>query len=153
MDKLSRLISRYEENGVYWIEGRMDIPELRAACSERTVEVFIIQGSGVHDKDTFFHALGKGLRFPDYFGNNWDAAYDCLTDMQWHDCLGMVILYEDSQTLEQSSPEEWKNAVALFKDAARYWGDQETVFIILLRRRDRTEGRIRLIPCETEHSS
>lgn len=26
-------------------------------------------------------AIKDGLSFPDYYGNNWDAFWDCLTDM------------------------------------------------------------------------
>ena len=26
-------------------------------------------------------AIWKGLKFPDYYGCNWDAFWDCLTDM------------------------------------------------------------------------
>lgn len=33
------------------------------------------------DKSTILSALARGFGFPDYFGHNWDAAYDCLLDV------------------------------------------------------------------------
>ncbi len=30
------------------------------------------------------HIIRQALDFPDYYGNNWDAFWDCLTDMLGH---------------------------------------------------------------------
>ena len=35
---------------------------------------------GKLDKATVLQALREAFRFPDYFGDNWDAAYDLLLD-------------------------------------------------------------------------
>lgn len=32
------------------------------------------------NKSTLLRALSESFRFPDYFGENWDAAYDLLLD-------------------------------------------------------------------------
>ncbi|MCO5787348.1 hypothetical protein DHB74_13360 [Pseudomonas sp. G11-1] len=32
------------------------------------------------NKSTLLRALSESFRFPDYFGGNWDAAYDLLLD-------------------------------------------------------------------------
>ena len=34
----------------------------------------------VVDKSSILQALSDTFHFPDYFGHNWDAAYDCLLD-------------------------------------------------------------------------
>jgi RNAse (barnase) inhibitor barstar len=39
--------------------------------------------SGIKDEDRLFDALAKILDLPDYFGNNWNALYDCLCDFDW----------------------------------------------------------------------
>jgi len=31
-------------------------------------------------KEQILHALSEAFEFPDYFGFNWDAAFDCLLD-------------------------------------------------------------------------
>ena len=36
--------------------------------------------NGQLDKVTLLQALGGAFNFPDYFGHNWDAAYDLLLD-------------------------------------------------------------------------
>ena len=34
------------------------------------------------NKSALLSHLSKALNFPDYFGENWDALYDCLSSMQ-----------------------------------------------------------------------
>ena len=35
------------------------------------------------DKLSTMDAIAVALSFPDYFGRNLDALYDCLTDLSW----------------------------------------------------------------------
>jgi len=39
--------------------------------------------AGITDREQLFEAFAAQLDFPDYFGRNWDALYDCLTDLDW----------------------------------------------------------------------
>jgi ribonuclease inhibitor len=36
----------------------------------------------IPDKAALHQALAQALNFPDYYGNNLDALYDCLTDIR-----------------------------------------------------------------------
>lgn len=37
----------------------------------------------IRDKRAVLAYYAEGLRFPDYFGWNWDALEDCLRDLAW----------------------------------------------------------------------
>lgn len=37
---------------------------------------------GIADKDQLHAALAQALAFPDWYGGNLDALYDCLTDLE-----------------------------------------------------------------------
>lgn len=41
---------------------------------------YFIDLDDVTDKDSLMSIFKSSLGFPDYFGNNWDALYDNLTD-------------------------------------------------------------------------
>jgi hypothetical protein len=38
---------------------------------------------GAHSKRAAIDAVADALGFPDWFGHNLDALYDCLTDLSW----------------------------------------------------------------------
>lgn len=42
---------------------------------------YFINFSTVTDSDSLQDRLQACLPLPDYYGRNWDALYDCLTDM------------------------------------------------------------------------
>lgn len=42
---------------------------------------YIIDFKDVKDRYNMFEIISTVMEFPDYFGNNWDAFWDCITDM------------------------------------------------------------------------
>ncbi len=44
--------------------------------------VVILDGAKVRSRRGLHSYLKKALSFPDYYGRNLDALYDCLTDLQ-----------------------------------------------------------------------
>jgi hypothetical protein len=43
----------------------------------------VIIDESVRDKQQLLEVIARGLDFPEYFGKNWDALVDCLSDMSW----------------------------------------------------------------------
>ena len=55
--------------------------------------------AGIVSKQQLLEVLARGLRFPDYFGYNWDALWDCLRDFHWMTERRVVIVHEELPTL------------------------------------------------------
>lgn len=47
----------------------------------KTMNYLILEGSKTTNKESFLREIGLLLNFPDYYGHNWDALNDCLTDI------------------------------------------------------------------------
>jgi RNAse (barnase) inhibitor barstar len=51
--------------------------------------------SGLAAKSALLEAYRHGLKFPAYFGGNWDALSDCLRDLSWVSQRRIVIIHTD----------------------------------------------------------
>src|SRR5215212_2915668 len=56
---------------------------LRDAASRPGVVLRVLRGERCPTREELFHEWAAALQFPRYFGRNWDAFYDCLTDLAW----------------------------------------------------------------------
>jgi RNAse (barnase) inhibitor barstar len=83
-------------------------------------------------KEALLKDIAAALDFPDWFGQNWDALEDCLTDLSWRNATGHVLVFEKPQPGDdlgvlidvlQSVAEYWarrgKPFFAVFIDASR----------------------------------
>lgn len=67
-------------------------------------EDFVFQvPPGIRSKAELISTLADVGRFPDYFGNNWDALLDCLRDLSWIPNKRVVIVHSDVPVLDNSS--------------------------------------------------
>lgn len=56
----------------------------------RRVVVATLDGQG--DKTDIIDTLARAFDMPRWFGHNWDALYDCLTDLSWFPATGYVLI-------------------------------------------------------------
>lgn len=45
------------------------------------METIVLDGSSLTERESAFLILETAFSFPDYWGKNLDALYDCLTDL------------------------------------------------------------------------
>jgi RNAse (barnase) inhibitor barstar len=77
--------------------------------------------AGCSDKAEFLARIAAALGFPAWFGQNWDAFFDCLTDLSWRPALGYVLILEHAGELRAIEPEVFDTALAILGDAATVW--------------------------------
>ena len=56
---------------------------------------------GINGKEPLLVMLKQLLRFPDYFGCNWDALKDCLCDFSWIQGHDIVLKHQDIPNLNE----------------------------------------------------
>jgi len=62
-----------------------------ASGSGRVVRIPV----GIGDERALFSHYARELRFPYYFGLNWDALDECLTDLEWLVIPSLLLWHED----------------------------------------------------------
>ncbi|HVA48799.1 MAG TPA: barstar family protein [Pirellulales bacterium] len=92
-------------------------------------------GSGIRTRAKLFSILRHELRLPDYFGENWDALFDCLRDLSWIKQRRVVILHSElpqlgaddlwvyldllSECIKDWKPADDHPLIVVFPEAAR----------------------------------
>ncbi|HYQ38930.1 MAG TPA: barstar family protein [Pseudomonas sp.] len=86
------------------------------------------------DRDTLLAALGATLQFPDYYGQNWDAAWDCLTDLDWPAEQLLVVhlpIPADCPVVE----DDLAVFLELLADACQHWAERGQALCLLVESR------------------
>ena len=91
------------------------------ALADAGARVFRIRGDAIDSKDAFLDAIAGIMGFPDYFGRNWDALEDCLTDLAWIDAPAVVLVLDRTGRFAQKQPEAWRVALDVLRSAEAYW--------------------------------
>jgi hypothetical protein len=73
------------------------------------------------------------LRFPSYFGHNWDAFEESLNDMSWAPAPGYLVLFDGAGAFARTQPDEFGVALDIFRESVRRWQQQGTPLIVVLR--------------------
>jgi RNAse (barnase) inhibitor barstar len=48
-------------------------------------------------------ALGQALHFPDWYGANFDALNDCLTDLSWREAPGYMLVIQGADAVHATA--------------------------------------------------
>ncbi len=83
-----------------------------------------VELSGCADKDTLLTRLALDLRFPGWFGHNWDALADCLTDLSWLPAGDIELTLANPATLQAADPEVWATLLGILNDTATFWAGE-----------------------------
>lgn len=140
---LRAVLTTPRANGLYRLPATCSAQELAARVAASNVVLVTIDGSAIEGKAELLRALAAALDFPPYFGRNWDALADCLTDLAWLPAVGKIILFEHPAPLIRRAPATWATAAKIFVEAAAYWGGKGQQFSVLLRD---TAGMVPTVP-------
>jgi len=126
MNGLDQVLSNLTLSGACAI--REPIAPLAATANLMGYGVYRIDLAEIADKADLMGHLQEVMDFPEWFGRNWDALEDCLTDMSWHDVVGYVLLIEGGAELRRREKPLFNTLVDVLKAAADYWRGAERPF-------------------------
>ena len=121
MSKLLQRLSDASKSGVYRVKTPEAVLEVLQASPLRLARISI-EGSG---KPRMLAALAQALQFPSWFGGNWDALEDCLTDLSWTKAPGHVLLIEGAASAAADDLGVLEDVLAA---AAAHWAGRGRAF-------------------------
>jgi RNAse (barnase) inhibitor barstar len=80
-----------------------------------------MRGKEMRDSDGVFTQFYEALRLPDYFGWNWNALRDCLTDLHWVSAEHVLLTIDDADAVLSESADEREILFRALNDAVKFW--------------------------------
>lgn len=88
------------------------------------LHVGVIDGAHCTSKPKLLDQFGHAFVFPGYYGRNWDALSDCLTDLSWLSCGAFALLIRHAEQLLAESEPDLDVLAEILEDAAKHWAAQ-----------------------------
>ena len=81
-------------------------------------------------KQEVLEGIADAFTFPDHFGKNLDALYDCMTDLvhKAGQQPGFVVVLEQLPDNPRFDREAREQLLEVFRDAAEFWGERRIPF-------------------------
>ena len=128
---LRALLADPLQSGAYFVDAR-DTAAMAEAGASLDFAVARAELDGCIDKAAVLAVLGSALRFPDWFGGNWDALADSLGDLSWWPAPGYLLLVEGAGELRSADADVFDTLLAILNEAAADWRERNVAFWALV---------------------
>ncbi len=92
------------------------------------LEVARVDLGGCVSKEDLLARIATALTFPDWFGHNWDALFDCLAELGEASSEGCLLVLEHAGELRREAPEVFDTTLGILGDTAVEWSRRELPF-------------------------
>ncbi|MFB9067130.1 barstar family protein [Pseudofulvimonas gallinarii] len=120
-------LRQHGEAGVFFIEPG-ERPDLFAAARGLDFATVRLDLADCRRSDDLFARMAAVFRFPEWFGDNWDALADCLADLSWWLARGYVLVIGNSGAFREADPASWRMLLDVLADTADSWRDAAVPF-------------------------
>jgi len=84
----------------------------------------ILDGAKCKSLKSFLKEIGKVFNFPSYYGQNLNALYECLNDLEWLDKRNYFLLIKNSEIfLKDESTEVRDHILSSLKRVTEEWAN------------------------------
>ena len=106
------------------------VPELQDAATQLNQHFLYANLSSAQSKQDILDMIAAQYTFPAHFGKNFDALYDCMTDLVHKSGPqpGFIVVLEQIPAHAKFDKEAREQLLDIFRDAADYWADRKIPF-------------------------
>jgi RNAse (barnase) inhibitor barstar len=95
---------------------------MKTRSAEQTIDV-----SRIYDDETLHEYLSARLGFPGFYGMNWDAFWDCITDDEMSS-MPTVLKIKGIEDLRRLAPDTERNFSKCLNDYLAEIPDRKVIF-------------------------
>lgn len=128
---LRSLLADASHGGAYFVAAS-DTAAIAEAGAALCYEMVRIDLAGCVDAPMLLARFASALRFPEWFGHNWDALADSLGDLSWLPASGYVLLLENASGWRAAAGDDATTLLEILNGAAASWAAQGVAFWALL---------------------
>lgn len=91
------------------------------------VVVTRIEGRRCETKEGLLSEFARALEFPPYFGENWDAFEECLTDLSWMPAAAYLIVVTHAEHVLRGLEEDYATFIDSLRAAGQEWAAMRAI--------------------------
>ena len=118
--ELTDTLPQADRAGVFSLPAH-DIGTLVEVAAASNFAVFRISLGACTEPSEVLARLAEQLQFPAWFGQNWDALADCLTDFSWREAVGYVLVLEQLGDFRAAGDDDFDTLIEILSDASASW--------------------------------
>jgi len=128
---LQHVLTNTAQAGVYHLP-QTDRQQIIDAAKAKGFATFRVNLAKAGNKDQLLAGIAKAMKFPEWFGHNFDALADCLADMTWKPAEGYLVLLEHCDGIHGNAEADFVTTLQVFERAANEWREEGIPFWCLV---------------------
>lgn len=135
---IKKLLSNQQATFLIGVGNEADCYTIRYILDKKINKNFvtrIFRGKKLSTYDGLLDEISASLQFPDYFGENWDALEECMSDLDWLDETdGYILIFTNSdKILQDERLSVFGTFIDILDKTAKYWQGQGKDFYALFQ--------------------
>jgi RNAse (barnase) inhibitor barstar len=130
MSQAQSLQMKLQKGGL--IDSAVSQTEALAAAQQAGMSAFIVDCDRARSRSAVLRAVVKAVDFPEYFGGNLDALYDCLCDTVLDNRNGLFLWFHRLHSGDPALEEDAKAIIEVCRDVAEFASNNERLFSFMV---------------------
>lgn len=120
-EEITDTLPRADRAGVFSLPAA-DVARIAGLAPALDFAVYRVSLEGCSEPAEAMVRLQEELQLPAWFGQNWDALADCLTDFSWREAPGYLLIFEHMADFRARGDDDFDTLIQTLSDASASWG-------------------------------
>ena len=111
-------------------------------CNAEQSGAFVahVRGDLCQTAEDFFREISSAMRFPYYFGWNWDAFDECINDLEWLKFSYLLIIIDHYESIFMGDISSKRLLVKCLMTAKNEWSSRGIPLTVMLNSQDEKQN-------------